>query len=127
MQAELLLVDNNFRYVYTDQPASSEKPVDPGAKKIVWWLVAGVLSLMLGSWVSARMAGQARLLPKPPDEILIAILGGLMIGTGAALAGGCVVGNIMSGWALMSIGAILFGVIVVLSNWATTYLYMMRE
>lgn len=127
MQAELLLVDNNFRHVYTDQPKSSDNPVDPKAKKIVWWLVAGVLSLMLGSWVSARMSGRAKLLPKPPDELLVAILGGLMIGTGAAFARGCVVGNIMSGWALMSVGTILFGIVVVLSNWATTYFYMMGK
>ncbi len=134
MQAELLLIDNGFNHVYSKKPAEaasiknaiippSEKKVS--GKKVVWWLVAGVLSLMIGSWVSARMAGRARLLPKPPDEILIALLGGLMIGAGAAIAGGCVVGNIMSGWALMSVGTIIFGVVVVLTNWATTYIYMM--
>lgn len=35
------------------------------------------------------------------------------------------VGNIMSGWALMSIGTVLFGVVVVLANWVTTYFYLM--
>jgi len=94
-------------------------------KQIVWWLVLEVVALMIGSWVSARMSGQTRLLPKPPDEILFALLGGVMIGTGAAFAGGCVVGNIMSGWALMSVGMFLFGIVTVLSNWATTYVYMM--
>lgn len=134
MQAELLLVDNNLTHVYSSKPASATGATNPAippskkegsGKKVVWWLVAGVLSLMLGSWVSARMSGRARLLPKPPDEILVALLGGLMIGTGAAFAGGCVVGNIMSGWALMSVGTILFGVVVVLANWTTTYFYMM--
>jgi uncharacterized membrane protein YedE/YeeE len=134
MQAELLLVDNGFKHVYLNQPAgspASTDPVSPGSqpkgsgKQVVWWLVLEVLSLMLGSWVSARMSGQARLLPKPPDEILFALLGGLMIGIGAAFAGGCVVGNIMSGWALMSVGMFLFGIVTVLSNWAATYVYMM--
>jgi len=36
-----------------------------------------------------------------------------------------VVGNIMSGWALMSVGTMIFGIVVVLVNWLTTYLYMM--
>ncbi len=134
MQAELLLVDNNFDHVYANPSATTNIATaqggaaptsNPSGKKIVWWLVAGVLSLMFGSWVSARMSGRAKLLPKPPDEILVALLGGLMIGTGAALAGGCVVGNIMSGWALMSVGTILFGVVVILSNWVTTFFYMM--
>jgi hypothetical protein len=71
------------------------------------------------------MSGRARLLPKPPDQILVAILGGVLTGAGAALATGCIVGNIMSGWALMSVGTLLFGLVAILANWATTYLYLM--
>ncbi len=131
MQAELLVIESGFNHVYTDKPTATPNPTGSSSrkkgsdKKIVWWLVAGVLSLMLGSQVSARMSGRAKLLPKPPDEMLIALLGGVMIGTGAAFAKGCVVGNIMSGWALMSVGTMIFGVVVVLTNWATTYFYMM--
>jgi hypothetical protein len=47
------------------------------------------------------------------------------VGSGAALATGCVVGNIMSGWALLSIGTFLFGIVTILANWATTYVYLM--
>jgi hypothetical protein len=71
------------------------------------------------------MSGQAKLLPKPPDEVVVALIGGVLVGAGAAFATGCVVGNIMSGWALMSVGGIFFGGIVLLANWATTYLYLM--
>ena len=80
---------------------------------------------MVGAWVSGRLSGQAKLKPKPPDEILIALIGGVLVGTGAAFATGCVVGNIMSGWALMSVGMLIFGVTTILANWATTYLYLM--
>ena len=134
MQAELLLIDSDFNHVY--QPAvapNSSTPAGkpstpanpPGGKKVVWWLVLLILALMLGSWVSAKMSGRAKLQRKPPDEILFALLGGLLVGIGAALATGCVVGNIMSGWALMSLGMILFGVVTVLANWVATYFYMM--
>jgi uncharacterized membrane protein YedE/YeeE len=130
MQAELLVIDTNLNHVY--QPPSTANtgnqpgsPSAPAGKKIVWWLVFLVFSMMIGSWSSARMSGQAKLLRKPPDEILFALLGGLMVGAGAAFATGCVVGNIMSGWALLSIGTFLFGIVVILANWATTYLYMM--
>ena len=37
----------------------------------------------------------------------------------------CVVGNIMSGLALMSVGNLLFAATVLLANWATTYFYLM--
>jgi hypothetical protein len=81
--------------------------------------------LILGSWVSGRISGEARLLPKPPEQIVTAFFGGLLVGTGAAFAVGCVVGNIISGWALMSVGAVLFGGVVILSNWITTCFYLM--
>jgi hypothetical protein len=48
-----------------------------------------------------------------------------LLGAGAAFAGGCVIGNILSGWALMSVGNILFGVVTILSNWVVTYFYLM--
>jgi uncharacterized membrane protein YedE/YeeE len=126
MQAELLLVDSDFNHVY-QKPVSTESGGAPKktGKKVVWWLVFLVISLMLGSWVSARISGKARLLPKPPDELLFAVLGGLLVGMGAALASGCVVGNIMSGWALLSIGTVFFGVVTILTNWVTTYFYLM--
>jgi hypothetical protein len=130
MQAELLLIDSNFNHIY-GKPAAAVSPTaeqltppTPG-KRIVWWLVLLILSLMFGSWFSAKLSGQAKLLPKPPDELLFAVLGGVLVGAGAALATGCVVGNIMSGWALLSIGMLFFGVVTILANWVTTYIYLM--
>jgi hypothetical protein len=92
---------------------------------VVWWLVLVVLGLLVGAFSAGRLSGQARLLPKPPEQILVAILGGFLVGTGAALATGCVIGNSMSGWALMSVGMLLFGVTTLLANWVTTYFYLM--
>ncbi len=141
MDTELILIDSGFNHIYkTSAPivitkqdnkppsaVSNRKGLIPQnpKKKIVWWLVVLVVSLVIGSMVSAKMSGRFKLLPKSPDEIIIALLGGILVGIGAAWATGCVVGNIMSGWALMSVGNILFGVVVLLTNWLTTYIYMM--
>ena len=62
---------------------------------------------------------------RPPSQTVIAFIGGLLLGTGATIATGCVIGNIFSGWALMSVGNFLFGLVVILSNWAATYFYLM--
>ena len=64
------------------------------------------------------------MLPKPPEQVLTAALGGFLVGAGAALATGCVIGNILSGWALMSVGMLLFGIATILANWGTTVLYL---
>jgi uncharacterized membrane protein YedE/YeeE len=143
LHAQLLITDNNLNHVYKKKVVLTKDNIKPDAglkgkeetpkvssatvvnKKVSWWLIALVSSLVLGSWVSGRLSGEARLLPKPPQQVLIALLGGFLVGVGAALARGCVVGNIMSGWALMSIGTVLFGVVVILANWITTYFYMM--
>jgi hypothetical protein len=57
--------------------------------------------------------------------MIVALFGGFLTGAGAALATGCIVGNIMSGWALMSVGMVLFGLATVAANWVTTYFYLM--
>jgi hypothetical protein len=79
---------------------------------------------MVGSHLSGRFSGQARLLPKPSEQVLVAALGGFLVGAGAALATGCVIGNILSGRALMSLGMLFFGVVTILAYWITTVLFL---
>jgi hypothetical protein len=95
------------------------------AKPINWWLVSVVVSMVPGAWVAARLSGTARLLPRDPAQTVTAFMGGILVGVGAAFATGCVVGNILSGWALMSVGLFVFGIATVLANWVTTYVYLM--
>jgi uncharacterized membrane protein YedE/YeeE len=104
---------------------SAAAPAAPAPRRTVsGWLIVLVVAMVPGSFTAARLSGQARLLPKPPDEVLIAFAGGLLVGGGAALATGCVVGNILSGWALMSVGMLLFGVTTLLANWAVAWVYL---
>jgi hypothetical protein len=127
LHASVLLTDAPVQHVTglpPAAPATDEGAAPVPRRKVVWWLVLLVGSLMVGSQVAARLSGQARLLPKPPDQILVAVAGGFLVGLGAALAVGCVIGNILSGWAMMSVGALLFGVATILANWATTVLYL---
>jgi len=132
MQAQLLATDHPLDFIYASRPPPAKDAgpaaspgVKPPQKKVSWWLVFEVTALVLGAFVSTRLSGRGRLLPKPPDETIVAFFGGILVGVGAGLAGGCVIGNIMSGYALMSVGNILFGVVVLLANWATTYFYLM--
>jgi len=135
---ERLLIDRDLEQIW-QAPRSTPKisadltnpPVEAGGatrrpgKKVVWWMVGLVVSLVLGSHAAGRLSGRARLLPKPPDETITAFGGGLLVGVGTAFGMGCVVGNILSGWALMSLGGLLFGLVTILMNWITTYFYMM--
>jgi uncharacterized membrane protein YedE/YeeE len=131
LHAQMLLTDSNLNVVFEKpKPAASAtapsqgQPVSP-EKKVSLWLIFLVVSLVIGSWVSARLSGQARFIAKPPEQIFIALIGSILAGAGAAIAKGCVVGNIMSGVALASVGMVLFAIVVILANWVTTYLYLM--
>ena len=131
LHAQILLTESNLNVVYEKPnpapPASASdqgQAANPG-KKVSLWLILIITSLVIGGWVSARLSGQARFIAKPPEQIFVALIGSIIAGAGAALAGGCVVGNIMSGVALASAGMILFTIVVILANWATTYFYLM--
>lgn len=89
------------------------------------WLMVLVLALCAGAWVSGRMSGHARLLPKPPEQTIIAFFGGILVGIGVALANGCVIGHVVSGIGLLSVGSLVFGVSALLGNWITSYLYLL--
>lgn len=102
----------------SDEPAHRSRP-------IILWIILLWAGLIPGSWVSARLSGQAKFLPKPRSQILTAFAGGILLGLGAGLADGCFYGNVVSGWALMSVGGVVFGFAMLLSNWVTTYFYLM--
>jgi len=123
-----LATDHGFRHVWKAAPAApagaAAVATAPG-KPLVWWLVLVVAALMPGAWLAGRLAGQVRLLPKPPEETLVAFGGGVLVGAGADIGTGCVVGNIMSGWALLSVGMFLFGAATLLANWIVTHFYLM--
>jgi hypothetical protein len=130
LQASLLLTDASVQHVVgspaapAGPQATSTSQTPPPRKQVVWWLVLLVTGLLAGAHLAGRLSGEARLLPKPPEQVLVAMIGGFLVGAGAALGTGCVIGNILSGWALMSVGMFLFGAAVILANWATTGLYL---
>jgi hypothetical protein len=105
-------------------PGPSPAP-SPRPRPVNWWLVSVVIGMVPGAWVAARLSGVARLAKRDPAETVTAFSGGILVGAGAAFATGCVVGNILSGWALMSIGMFVFGAVTILANWITTYIYLM--
>jgi hypothetical protein len=125
--AQLLVTDHNLDFVYQPAESSQSGQAAPPAagKQVSVWLICLILSLIAGSWLSVKLSGQARLIAKPPEQLIVGFAGSLMVGAGAALATGCVIGNILSGISLMSVGMVFFAVVVIASNWATTYLYLM--
>jgi len=135
LQTAILVTDSPVKNIYSKPPApvqggvetapASDKAKPVPMKKIIWWLVLEVNALVLGAYVSARLSGKIRFIPRPPEQTVVAFFGGILLGAGAGISGACIVGNVMSGFALMSVGSIVFGVAVVIANWVTTFFYHM--
>jgi uncharacterized membrane protein YedE/YeeE len=81
-------------------------------------------TFVLGSALSAWLRGKLIWRTAPKGMLILAYFGGVLVGFGAFLGGGCFVGQILSGWALLSIHALIFGVTMILANWTTTLFYL---
>jgi len=91
-----------------------------GGIKITW----GVLFLIgvpLGAYLSARGLREFSWKVPPATELITVFFGSLMMGFGAAAAGGCNMGQGITGAATLSIGSILATIAIILGNWCMVY------
>jgi uncharacterized protein len=78
------------------------------------WLVFELLGVMLGGWLSAKLAGRIRLAAErgprttTGNRLMLALGGGLVMGLGAKLARGCTSGLGLTGGATLSVGSWIF-------------------
>lgn len=81
-----------------------------GQTDFIDWGVAFVLGLIPGSFIAAKASGEFRLRAPDASTAVRAVFGGTLMGIGAALAGGCTIGNSLVQTALFSWqGWIAFG------------------
>ncbi len=87
---------------------------------------AGLLAstFILGSILSAWIRGDIRWRSAPNGMLILAFIGGLLVGMGAIIAQGCFVGQVLSGWALIATQALIFGIVMIFTNWVTTFFYL---
>lgn len=78
------------------------------------WLVVEMLGVIIGGFLSARLAGRLALRVERGahasrrGRLVAAVAGGALMGGGAVFARGCTSGQALTGGALLSVGAWLF-------------------
>jgi uncharacterized protein len=88
------------------------------------WLLFELGGLLLGGYLSARIAGRVRRdvergsHASAPARVIIAFAGGNAMGLGAVLARGCTSGQALTGGALLSVGSWIF----ITATFAAAYL-----
>jgi uncharacterized membrane protein YedE/YeeE len=87
---------------------------DEGRNPLKDWLVFEIIGVLLGGFVSARLAGRIRGgITRGPrisasGRLAFAFAGGAMMGFAAKLARGCTSGLALTGGAVMSVGGWIF-------------------
>jgi uncharacterized membrane protein YedE/YeeE len=89
-----------------------------------WWRGAEALAVIAGSLTSAWLRGQLALRYAEKTTLMLSLLGGVLAGAGSVIGGGCFVGNMVSGWALLSFHSFVFVFFMILANWITTIFYL---
>lgn len=97
-----------------------------------------LVGLVLGGYTASKQSGKFKIETIPSEwekyhggnvtkRFLFVIIGSMLLGYGAALAGGCTTGNILQGWAHLSLGSIVAGISFFFSGIIVAHLLYNRK
>ncbi len=85
------------------------------------WLGLMIVGIVFGGLIAALIANEFKIRVPKVGALFQTFGGGLLMGFGAVTAGGCNIGQLLSGIPQLSLGSILAGVFIVLGAWAAAY------
>lgn len=86
-----------------------------------------ILGVPLGALVGSSMAGEFKWRAPAPERMVKQLISGVMMGFGAATAGGCNIGHSLTGLAALSTTSLVATVFLILGCWTGTYMFFMRR
>lgn len=93
---------------------------------LVDWSVMLVLGILVGSFIAAKLTGEFRWRVPDASTILRSAGGGVGMGVGAALAGGCTIGNSLVETSLFSYQGWVSFVAIMLGTWGAAWFFLVR-
>lgn len=110
----------------TGPSANIVRYVVTGDAKLINWGVFLVLGIMLGAYIAAK--GSKEFKWRMPDLATCrnSVVGGLLMGVGASLAGGCTIGNGLTATAVMSAKGWISLFFIMIGVWIMTYFIHIR-
>jgi uncharacterized membrane protein YedE/YeeE len=90
------------------------------------WSVMLVLGILLGSFAAAKLSGEFRWRVPDAATMLRSSVGGVVMGIGAALAGGCTIGNSLVETALFSYQGWVSLAAIMLGTWGAAWFFLVR-
>lgn len=90
------------------------------------WSALYILGIPLGAYLSAKGLGEFKLQAPPASEIMRVFGGSLIMGFGAATAGGCTVGHALTGVSSLALSSIVATIFMILGNWTMVYFMFIK-
>lgn len=87
----------------------------------VTWGEFFYIGVPIGAYLSARVLREFKWKIPPAQEMLTVMGGSFIMGFGASCAGGCNVGQALTGFTTLSIGSIVATIFIILGNWTMVY------
>ena len=97
-----------------------------GDVTLVDWSVMLVLGILVGSFLAAKLSGEFRWRVPDAQTMLRSAGGGVAMGIGAALAGGCTIGNSLVETSLFSYQGWVSLVAIMLGTWGAAWFFLQR-
>lgn len=90
------------------------------------WSATYVLAVPLGAYISARILKEYKLKVPPADELLTVFFGGLLMGVGATIGGGCNIGQGLTGVSTLAVSSWVTTIFIILGNWTMVYYKLIK-
>lgn len=97
-----------------------------GESAFLDWGTFMLLGLFVGSFVAAGFYHERKIRLPRVDRVIQSLIGGVLMGFGAQLAGGCNIGHSFTGLSTLSIGSLATTVSIVLGGWTMVTIMFSR-
>lgn len=88
----------------------------------ITWAAVYIIGVPIGAAISAKILKEfIWKTPRDAKELLTVLAGSFMMGFGAVVAGGCNVGQALTGFATLSVASIIATIAIILGNWTMVY------
>ncbi|AMW32534.1 hypothetical protein SAMN04488510_11129 [Fervidobacterium changbaicum] len=92
------------------------------------WEGFEIIGIIIGAAISAVQAKEFKLrMPKQPKTYVQVMIGGVLMGLGAAMADACNIGHALTGVGLMAVSSIIATVFFMLGNWTMAWFLFGRK
>lgn len=91
------------------------------------WGVFEIIGIPIGAFLAAKWNREFQWRGPKPSRLMQQAIGGAIMGMGAVIAGGCNIGNSLTGLGILSLTSLVATVALVLGTWSGTYLFFLRR